>query len=668
MDPSSSLSPARWLGDAPIRSDREDLLGYRRPAERLAHHLHEAHPGSSSAKVEHSGAITVSLEGPWGSGKTSFANLLVNALKSKPRTDPLVVYFNVWQSASMEIPPWYALAYRLGEAAYDRLRRRCLGKKVEIGNPLYEPGGQNDLSTITYDFDVSAKYLGDVKQHWIEISRRLALEVPPDKWHPCLKLFNDAPSRLGSRAWTSTDLRTSLTATGSAAFALAQNDFKTAGANVREAVENVAKPDLVEGPAWGFDTLEFVRDLDRLLYVLHPGSRTWRVILLVDDVNRIDAEELPGVLDALGYINALHDVLTIVNLDDRVVEKMSHHMPDGVNESAYGESFLDRLIHLRHRIPEPNLWELSRILAKNSPIPDLLSWDASVLVRRFFVDRMPTPRQLKSAFRWLYPRYQHMPASALDNRDLIDCLSRIYRYVHGNTDGEAVIESLAGKTHLLRLFGVQPWDLRGWPDKCGLLPLADRWEVATEETERLIEAIRLRALCVHCGMGRSHPAFGPTRFRAWADKIREKHLVALHDFDWGQPLEGFFDSLLEALRRSKVLDVARLHHAKELTSAARRVGFFEQEEQSLALTGDFEELLRGAAYDLDRLWRLANAPEVPPEWAAKACLMAVVLAPGLYQEYNAVWDRRYFAIPSPISREIHEFLQIWTESYTSSNE
>lgn len=74
--------------DRPITGEKEgeDRLGYTQPAQ----HIAEAILNLSSPE-----GFVLGLEGEWGSGKTSFVNLIIKALKSHPEP-PEIIKFSPW--------------------------------------------------------------------------------------------------------------------------------------------------------------------------------------------------------------------------------------------------------------------------------------------------------------------------------------------------------------------------------------------------------------------------------------------------------------------------------------------------------------------------------------------------------------------------------------------
>lgn len=82
-----------FSADRPIASRKEDLLGRSQFAESLASAI-------KGWKGNHS--LVVALHGPWGSGKSSIKNMLLEALRQSDKTSHIVLEFNPWQWAGHE--------------------------------------------------------------------------------------------------------------------------------------------------------------------------------------------------------------------------------------------------------------------------------------------------------------------------------------------------------------------------------------------------------------------------------------------------------------------------------------------------------------------------------------------------------------------------------------
>jgi predicted KAP-like P-loop ATPase len=87
-DNSLSHSPGAFDSDQPLTSEQKrDRLGFQTVANRLAFSL------STQATSD---GLVASIEGEWGSGKSSLVNLLAHQLKTVPTHTPTVVRFEPW--------------------------------------------------------------------------------------------------------------------------------------------------------------------------------------------------------------------------------------------------------------------------------------------------------------------------------------------------------------------------------------------------------------------------------------------------------------------------------------------------------------------------------------------------------------------------------------------
>ncbi len=82
-----------FLIDQPIQHSNSDLLGRKRFAEKLSESI------QSKSVQENIGSLAIGILGSWGSGKTSFVNMVLQDLLQKDR---LVIRFNPWLNSSPE--------------------------------------------------------------------------------------------------------------------------------------------------------------------------------------------------------------------------------------------------------------------------------------------------------------------------------------------------------------------------------------------------------------------------------------------------------------------------------------------------------------------------------------------------------------------------------------
>ncbi|MDR1555030.1 MAG: KAP family NTPase [Campylobacteraceae bacterium] len=91
--------------DEPIRQDEEDILGFKNISGKIADAI-KAFPSGKKT-------FTIAIEGEWGSGKTSLANLIENKIKD----DVILVHFNPWMVDNFEQLTKYFFAELVKEIA-----------------------------------------------------------------------------------------------------------------------------------------------------------------------------------------------------------------------------------------------------------------------------------------------------------------------------------------------------------------------------------------------------------------------------------------------------------------------------------------------------------------------------------------------------------------------
>lgn len=89
-DPTPEGSPENhpFSADRPISSHQEDLLGRAGFARSLANTIKQWKGNDS---------LVIALYGPWGSGKSSIKNMVVESLRDETLLPPQVLEFNPWQ-------------------------------------------------------------------------------------------------------------------------------------------------------------------------------------------------------------------------------------------------------------------------------------------------------------------------------------------------------------------------------------------------------------------------------------------------------------------------------------------------------------------------------------------------------------------------------------------
>jgi predicted KAP-like P-loop ATPase len=91
-DPNSNPIESQWLSaDRPITIAGEDKLGRASFAEAIARAVTAWHGKDS---------LVLALYGPWGSGKSSVKNMVIDILHRQSTSRSLIVDFNPWQIAN----------------------------------------------------------------------------------------------------------------------------------------------------------------------------------------------------------------------------------------------------------------------------------------------------------------------------------------------------------------------------------------------------------------------------------------------------------------------------------------------------------------------------------------------------------------------------------------
>lgn len=102
------------LLDVPISSAKQDQLSRSEAAERCA---------ATLTSIRSDSAFVVGLSGPWGSGKTSFVNMVKEALRT-PNSETIVLSFNAWLYSSHEqlLKQFFSeVSKKVGESAAKQL-------------------------------------------------------------------------------------------------------------------------------------------------------------------------------------------------------------------------------------------------------------------------------------------------------------------------------------------------------------------------------------------------------------------------------------------------------------------------------------------------------------------------------------------------------------------
>jgi predicted KAP-like P-loop ATPase len=300
--------------DAPISSKAQDRFSRWPFAERIANVL--------AARTD-SSSLVVGIYGPWGDGKTSVLNMMVEALHSNE--DVICVPFNPWHFDDQG---------QLIRAFFDTLAD-AIGKKLttareEFGKFLQRYGGILSLASF------------------------------------------------------------------SVAGGLAQVSPGTAASDLGEKLSAVELDELK----------------DRVNKLLVDSGK--RVIVFIDDIDRLDREEVHAILKLIKLSASFSNTSYVVSFDDEVVAA-SLGERYGSGEAQGGRQFLEKIIQVPLHLPDAEGVDLriicfegvDAVLSQNGV--ELTEDDAEAFVRYFtdgIMPRLRTPRQAKryvNAIRFAVP-------------------------------------------------------------------------------------------------------------------------------------------------------------------------------------------------------------------------------------------------------------------------
>lgn len=109
---------------------------------------------------------------------------------------------------------------------------------------------------------------------------------------------------------------------------------------------------------------EIKHDLDQLQKGLR--QRNGRVLVIIDDLDRCEPDKSVEVLQAINLLLNFESFIVCLGIDARVITRaVERHYQDLLNESgASGFEYLDKIVQIPFRIPEPNDAEIRTFLDK----------------------------------------------------------------------------------------------------------------------------------------------------------------------------------------------------------------------------------------------------------------------------------------------------------------
>ena len=303
----SKRSPNQLSADRPIRSKSQDLLGRSGFAESLGAVV-EGWTGNDS--------LVIALYGPWGIGKTSIKNMVLDHLRRGGQDAPIIVEFTPWQWAAQD---------QLADAFFR-----------EIALALGRKDGAKEAKQRAKRFSAYAEYL-KVGSHIASGTR------------PMLALaFAIAGSfGLGGAFLHASWMRPYLAVGGLVALAFAGTIAWTADlaeklASAFSSVQKLKEKSLI-------DTKEEVADL------LRPLKSP--ILVVMDDLDRLAADEV-RVIFQLIKANADFPNLVYLTLFQRdIVEQNLAKFTSGS-----GKDFLEKIVQVGFDVPQVEQSKLQRVL------------------------------------------------------------------------------------------------------------------------------------------------------------------------------------------------------------------------------------------------------------------------------------------------------------------
>ncbi len=298
-----------FSADRPIGDRSEDRLGRRGFAETLAHAVRQWR-GSDS--------LVIALYGPWGSGKSSVKNMVLDTLAADQQGAgrPLVVEFNPWQFANRD---------QLTEAFF---------REVGVGLGRQEGATQGDRKRLASRWRAYAAYL-QAGASFIDVLRG------PIFWG----LLALAVALAGA---SMADIRTGgfLLAGGLVLFAAllrGSSKFAEAVAQAIRTREEANRKTLKEVKE------EIANDLRTL-----PAP----LLVVMDDVDRLAAMEVQQLFQLVKANADFPNLVYLLLFQREVVEQSVEKLSPGLS----GRDFLEKIVQVGFDIPTADQQQLDKIL------------------------------------------------------------------------------------------------------------------------------------------------------------------------------------------------------------------------------------------------------------------------------------------------------------------
>lgn len=289
--------------DRPINENSEDRLGYTQPAK----HIAQAILNFSSPE-----GFVLGLEGEWGSGKTSFVNLIIKAFESLPQP-PEIIKFSPWLISTRS-------------ALLSELFKSIAAAALKI--PLIDTPSELDKKKFKDRLLTKKSSKRDAEK------RNLSKAIHS---------FGNHMSRLGQYAQLAEVLIPGAATAGSA--------LRAGG----ETFTGKAMPSLDQ-------------EKENLQSELRKLSR--KIVVFIDDLDRLEPNEATEIVRLVRAVVDFPNIVYVLCYSRKIlVPSLSKalFLPDG-------EKYLDKIVQVTFSVPKPEDFDLRRMFKQKIEelFPDLL--------------------------------------------------------------------------------------------------------------------------------------------------------------------------------------------------------------------------------------------------------------------------------------------------------
>lgn len=402
-----------WSGHAQeglsLRAHPErDLFGFQPSAERLATSIEVLFRAAPDR------ALVLSVEGPWGCGKSSWIDLLLGELgRANSKQAPLEIHYNPWVEGDGRAGHWALLADQIGERLYRGLQQELWPHARRLRPSFFRSARAQGLRVGLVRTDdphdrlfVEVEAGADPRLPWRELAWRISHAVGAADWDPSLALFADPHSRLIGRGMQA-DEGLSWAGRLAAAAAMAPISPTDATSTAGEALAALARARRQAAEVPPPESARFLELLNRLLSRLGPLAPAGqpRLVIVLEDLGRLGDEAFLAAIRSLTWLVRLHGALIILALDQDQAQRL---LP---GPAAHGrEEALARLIHLRQPVPRVSLASLAPLVEAflEARVPGLADEGGTLLARTlvwmWWKTGVQTPRMVKRGLTWLDAR------------------------------------------------------------------------------------------------------------------------------------------------------------------------------------------------------------------------------------------------------------------------